>query len=113
MIKTQIPELRREPRDPIARRAKLLHAGDWVPCLIQDMSPHGFGITTTRTFSVGDVCGLQCEPHPGQEFRCHVEVRHASESHVGVVVVEMNENGRRICMQLMRDYHSDRKAQNR
>ena len=112
MTVTRMPELRREPRDPIVRRAQLFCDGAWVPCLIQDMSPNGFGITTTRDLSVGQVCGLRCEAYPGQEFQCSIEIRHASEASLGASVADMNEAGRRVCMELMRDYHSDRKSRN-
>jgi len=89
-----------------------MHDGAWVPCLIQDMSLHGFGIMSTRTFSVGQVSELRCEPCPGQEFRCRIEIRHAGDSYLGALVKEMSEAGRRVCMQLMRDYHSDRTSRN-
>ncbi|RPI47699.1 MAG: PilZ domain-containing protein [Betaproteobacteria bacterium] len=107
-----MPELRSEPRDPITRKAQLQYEGAWVPVLIQDMSSRGFGIMSTRQFSVGQVSELRCEPFAGKEFQCQVEVRHSGESHMGVLIREMNETGRRLCMQLMQDYHSDRKMRN-
>jgi hypothetical protein len=109
-----MPELRSEPRDPIRRKAQLNLDGAWVPCLIQDMSTSGFGIMSTRPFTIGQVCALRCEPFPGQEFHCDVEVRHydEAEAHMGVRIRAMNEAGRRLCMQLMQDYHSDRKMRN-
>ena len=107
-----MPELRSEPRDPITRKAQLSYGGGWVPVLIQDMSSHGFGIMSTRSFAVGQVSELRCEPYPGQEFHCQVEIRHSGESHMGVVIKDMSENGRRLCLQLMNDYHSDRKMRN-
>jgi hypothetical protein len=105
-------ELRAEPRDPIARKAQLSYEGNWVPCLIQDVSSQGFGIMSTRPFEVGQLSELRCEPYPGKQFHCHVEIRHCGESHMGVVIREMNETGRRLCMQLMQDYHSDRTLRN-
>ena len=112
MTITNKSELRREPRDPVVRRAQLFCDDTWVPCLIQDMSVHGFGITTTRDLSVGQVCQLRCEAYPGQEFQCRVEIRHTSESCLGVSVMEMSEAGRRVCLEMMQDYHSDRKSRN-
>lgn len=112
IMKMQTIELRQEPRDPIICRAQLSYEGAWVPCLIQDVSPRGFGILSTRNFSVGQLCELRCEPYPGQLFQCRVEMRHVSESYLGALVMEMDEVGRRLCMQLMRDYHSDRKFKN-
>ena len=107
-----MPELRSEPRDPVSCRAQLNVDGTWVPCLIQDMSTRGFGIMSTRHFTVGQTSQLRCEPYPGQEFACEVEVRHANDSHLGLLITEMNDTGRRLCMQLMNDYHSDRKLRN-
>ena len=107
-----MPELRCEPRDPITRKAQMNFQGTWVPCLIQDVSSHGFGIMSTRPFTVGQVSELRCEPYPGKEFQCEVEVRHFGDTHMGVVIKDMNDVGRRLCMQLMQDYHSDRKLRN-
>ena len=107
-----MPELRTEPRDPIRCKAQLNINGAWVPCLIQDMSNSGFGIMSTRPFTVGQVSELRCEPYPGKEFRCEVEVRHYNDEQMGVRIREINDAGRRVCMQLMQDYHSDRKMRN-
>ena len=107
-----MPELRSESRDPITCKAQLQYQGGWVPVLIQDMSSRGFGIMSTRPFAVGELSELRCEPFPGKEFQCQVEVRHCSEEHMGVLIREMNDTGRRLCMQLMQDYHSDRKMRN-
>ena len=106
----QAQELRRQPRDPISQRAQLNYDGTWVPCLIQDMSTDGFGIMCTRRLSVGQIAELRCEPYPGKEFQCQFEIRHAGDSHLGVLIREINETGRSLCMQLMHDYHSDRKS---
>lgn len=86
------------------------YEGTWVPCLIQDMSTQGFGIMSTRPFAVGQVSELRCEPYPGKEFQCQFEIRHTSDSHVGALVTEISDVGRSLCLQLMHDYHSDRKS---
>ena len=112
ITKMQSIELRQEPRDPIICKAQLYCEDAWVPCLIQNVSPHGFGILSTRNFFVGQLCELRCEPYPEQTLQCRIVIRHASESYLGAVVTEMDEVGRRLCMQLMRDYHSDRKSRN-
>ena len=112
IMKMQTIDMRHEARDPVICKAQLYCENSWVSCLIQDISPHGFGILSTRTFSVGQLCELRFEPYPGQTLQCRIEVRHASESYLGAVVTEMDEVGRRLCMQLMRDYHSDRKSMN-
>jgi hypothetical protein len=110
MNSTPAMELRRHVRDPISRRAQVSYEGSWVPCLIQDMSTEGFGIMCTRPFSVGQICELKCEPYPGKEFQCQFEIRHTGDSHLGVMITEIDDTGRNLCMQLMHDYHSDRKA---
>ena len=110
MNSSAAPELRRQARDPISQRAQLNYDGTWVPCLIQDMSTDGFGIMCTRRLLVGQVAELRCEPYPGKEFQCQFEIRHAGDSHLGVLITEIDETGRSLCMQLMHDFHSDRKS---
>ena len=106
-------ELRHEPRDPITRKAHLNHDGAWVPCLLQDVSAQGFGIMCARSLSVGQIVELKCEPYPGKAFRCQIEIRYISDSFAGVLITEIDDAGRRLCAQLMADYHSDRKLANR
>ena len=86
--------------------------GTWTPCLIQDISNSGFCVLSRNLLTVGQVVELKCEPFPGSEFQCQVEIRHVSDSCVGVLITEMNEGGRRLCAQLMQNYHSDRKSLN-
>lgn len=96
-------------RDPISRKARLNYDGVWVPCRIQDMSSQGFGILCIKFFFAGQVMELRCEPYQGKEFQCKVEIRHSSDACLGVLITEIDEAGRKLCMQLMQHYHSDRK----
>jgi hypothetical protein len=80
--------------------------------MIQDIRNHGFGILCGRPLAVGQVIELKCEPYPGAAFHCQAAIRHVQDSFVGVLITGIDESGRRLCMQLMHDYHSDRKSLN-
>ena len=108
MNNDQPSNLRCEPRDPIPRRAQVNYQGAWTPCMIQDISNHGFGILCAKPLVVGQVIDLRCEQYPGKEFHCQAAIKHVQDSLVGLLITEISESGRDLCMQMMRDYHSDR-----
>ena len=99
-------ELRAELRVPITHRGSLGLPSAWFPCLIQDFSSKGFQIMSTTNFFVGDVLELKCELYPGRFLQCKVEVRHVTDMCLGTKIVEIGDDGLRLCRQFIEEHVS-------
>ncbi len=87
-------ELRTESRIPVSQRGTV-NSGEpeWLPCMVLDVSDHGFLIVCTKTPSVGQLLEFRCEFFPQKTLECKIEVRHATESGVGTRIVEIDNKG--------------------
>lgn len=99
-------ELRAELRVPITRRGTLGVPSAWFPCLIQDFSSKGFQIMSTTKFHVGDILELKCELYPERFLHCKIEVRHINDDCLGTKIVEVTEEGSKLCRQFIDEHIS-------
>jgi hypothetical protein len=94
-------DLRAEKRIPDGRRATLLGANSFIPCMIENISESGFsiGCDVRRTVdctsaTVGEILELRCEMYTQSCFHFKVEIRHITNKKFGVRIVEfVDTNG--------------------
>ncbi len=87
-------ERRAELRIAVSQRGTLnFGEPEWFPCMVLDVSDHGFLIVCTKTPSVGQLLEFRCEFFPQKTLECKIEVRHATESGVGTRIVEIDNKG--------------------
>jgi hypothetical protein len=99
-------ELRAEVRVPISRRGKVKSVGDWVPCMVLDISDSGFQILCTQPLSVGQVLEFKCELYPAQVLECKIAVRHASDLGIGTKIVEIDKKSASLCQLYLQEHYS-------
>ena len=103
------PELRSEPRVPVDFHGELILDDSSIPCAIQNMCSRGFLIKYTkdlphyRDLPVGQVLRLRCELFPAKTLECTVEVRHINAACFGARVIQMSEEGKRLCLQFLEE----------
>jgi hypothetical protein len=87
-------ELRAKARIAVSQRGTL-NSGEpaWFPCLVHDVSEHGFLIVCTKTLSVRQVLQFRCELFPQKTLDCKIEIRHVGDSGIGTKIVEIDNNG--------------------
>jgi len=95
----QHDERRSEPRYDAGFPGTLTLGDRTEPCTIQNMCSRGFLIEYASNLPVGQLIRLTCEIYPSQTIECTVQVRHVNSRSLGARVVEMNDDGRRLCLQ--------------
>ena len=102
-------ELRTEARVAVKQRGQL-HAGEtaWFPCLVLDMSNHGFQILCTRDLEVGQLLDFRCELLPQKVLGCKLEVRHFADSALGAKIIEIDEQSNNLCQRFLEEQYSDK-----
>ena len=99
-------ELRAELRVPITHRGTLGAPSPPFPCLIQDFSSQGFLIMCAAKAQIGDILELKCELYPGRFLQCQIEVRHVNDDCIGTKIVDVSDDGLKLCRQFINDHFS-------
>jgi len=99
-------ELRAEMRVSITHRGTLHPSIEPFPCLIQDFSTKGFLIMSTVKVQIGEILELRCELYPGRFLQCYVEVRHINGDCVGTKIVDMSDDGLKLCREFINEHFS-------
>lgn len=101
-------ELRAQGRIAVNHRASL-NSGEpeWFPCMVVDLSDHGFLILCNKTLSVGQVLQLKWELNPQKTLNCKIEVRHATDSGMGVKIVEIDNRGTGLLQAYLQEHYSN------
>lgn len=76
--------------------------------MVLDMSDNGFLLMSTQHFEAGQTIDLHCELYPGKHLKCTLEVKHVGEAGVGTRIVEIDEEGRRLCQLYLQEHYSGR-----
>lgn len=97
-------ELRAEPRISVSCEGTLSLGDESAPCLIQNMCSRGFLIKYTKALPVGQVLHLKCQLYPDRAVECKVEVRHVNRVSLGARVIEMSDEGLRLCRQYIEEH---------
>jgi hypothetical protein len=100
--------LRAEPRVLIRHRGTLKSGDNSYPCLVEDMSQNGVLVMSSREFPVGEILEFRCELFPGKILDCKVEVRHVSDEAVGLKIIEIDENGIKLCQLFLEEQYADK-----
>jgi hypothetical protein len=102
-------ERRAELRIAVSERGTL-NSGEpeWFPCMVLDVSDHGFLIVCTKTLSVGQVLQFRCELFPQKTLDCKVEIRHATDSGLGTKIVEIDNKGTGLLQSYLQEQYSTR-----
>ena len=100
-------ELRGEARIVVSERG-LLNAGEpeWFPCMVLDVSDHGFLIVCTKVLSVGQLIQFRCELFPQKTLECKLEIRHATDSGLGTKIVEIDSKGTGLLQSYLQEQYS-------
>lgn len=96
-------ELRREQRVSVSCRGSLSLGDASAPCLIQNMCSRGFLIRYSKELPVGQVLRLTCDLYPERSVECTVQVRHVNRECLGARVVEISEDGERLCRRFLEE----------
>ena len=94
-------ELRGEVRVPITHRGMLGVPNAWHPCLIEDISTQGFLIVSSLKAQVEDTLELKSELYPERVLQCLIEVRHVKDDCLGTMIVEVSDEGMKLCKQFI------------
>ena len=94
-------ELRAEPRVPVSCRGTLRLGETSASCLIQNMCSRGFLIKFTAGLPVGKVVHLSCDLDPEGTVECKVQVRHVNADCLGARVIEMSDEGQKLCRRFL------------
>ena len=102
-------ELRAQARIKVSQRA-LLNSGEpaWFPCMVVDVSDHGFLILCNKTLSVGQILQLRCELAPQKTLDCKIEIRHATDSEMGAKIVEIDNKGTGLLQMYLQEQYAGR-----
>ena len=102
-------ELRAEARIAVSHRGTL-NSGEpaWFPCMVLDVSDHGFLILCTKILSVGQVLLFRCELFPQKMLDCKIEIRHAADSGLGTKIVEIDNKGTGLLQSYLQEQYSTR-----
>jgi len=98
---------KREARVAISENALLKSEYNWIPCVLVNMSDHGFLIKCNEAFQIGQVLEFSCELYPSKTLDCKIEVRHISAAGMGTKIVEINEYGVRLCTLYLEEQYSN------
>ncbi len=90
------------------QRTELISGDGWFPCRLLDMSDRGFSLVCNKTLTVGQILGLRLELSPDNLVECKLEIRHASETGSGGTIVEIDEEGIRLCKLFLQEHQSDK-----
>jgi PilZ domain len=100
-------ELRVERRITVSQRATLSFGEPvWFPCMVLDVSDHGFLILCNKTLSVGQVLQLRWELIPQKTLDCKIEIRHATDSGLGTKIVEIDDKGTALLQSYLQEHYS-------
>ena len=89
---------KREGRVGISEKASLKKSGNnWFPCVLLNMSDHGFLIKCSEAFPIGQVLEFSCELYPSKTLNCKIEIRHIGAAGMGTKIVEIDDRGTRLC----------------
>ncbi len=78
----------------------------WHPCLIEDFSTKGFLIVCTLKVRVDDILELKCDLYPERLLQCQIEVRHIKDDCIGTKIVEVSDEGMKLCKQFIDEHVS-------
>ena len=76
--------------------------------MVVDVSDHGFLILCNKTLSVGQVLQFKCELNQQKTLDCKIEVRHATDSGMGVKIVEIDNKGTALLQSYLQEQYSTR-----
>ena len=99
-------ELRAEARIAVTRRGNLSSGENWFPCMIVDMSNHGFQMLCGRPVFVGQLLDFRCELFPDRFVNCRLEIRHASNDALGTKIVQIDERGQNLCQLFLQEQYA-------
>lgn len=94
---------RSESRVPIIHRGTL-GADARFPCMLRDISSHGFLISCVPKFRIGDTLDLECALCPQKFLHCTVKVQHTRDDCLGAKIVEVSKAGQVLCRQFIAEY---------
>jgi hypothetical protein len=101
-------ELRAQARVAVSQRATL-NSGqpEWFPCMVLDVSDHGFLVVCNKPLSVGQILQLKCELFPQKTLDCKIEIRHATDSGTGTKIVEIDDKATRLLQMYLQEQYSN------
>jgi len=108
MADRRVGDRRAERRVPVSRRATLKYESQQFPCLIHDMSTHGFFIICNKPFLPRQVLQLRCELYDTQYLECSIEVKHVDDSGMGTMIVDINEKAKSLCLRFLQEHYADK-----
>ena len=97
------PEQRAEPRVSVNFRGTLILGDVAAPCVIQNMCSRGFLIKHSKELPVGQVLRLRAEIYPERSVECTVQVRHVNRECLGARVIEMSDEGMKLCRRFLEE----------
>ncbi len=101
-------DLRAEARVAVSRRGNLNSGQAWFPCMVLDMSNHGFLMVCNKELAVGQVVDFKCELFPEKVLDCKVEIKHFSDDGLGTKIVEIDQRGHNLCELFLQEQYSDK-----
>ncbi len=100
-------DLRASARIAVSQRGMLKSGGPaWFPCLVHDVSDHGFLLMCTEALPVGQVLEFKCDLFPGKSLNCKIEIRHVSDAGMGTRISEIDSNGTGLLRLYLQDQYS-------
>jgi hypothetical protein len=103
----KVPELRAAVRVAVSKRGNLNEGNAWFPCIIVDISDHGFAMVCNKPLIVGQVLDFRAELFPQRYFDCKVEIRHFSEAGAGTKITEIDEKALSLWQLFLQEQYSD------
>jgi len=98
---------KREARIAVSGQALVQSGAKSFPCTLVNMSDHGFLIRCSEALQIGQVLEFSCELYPSKTLNCEIEVRHISAAGMGAKIVEINEDGVRLCTLYLEEQYSN------